>query len=222
MDLRDKRKNEVDHQKELRKEEVIQAAITVFKENGIENTKMTDIAKSAEVGVASIYRYFKTKPELVIEVAIRAWEITITAYLKDFDQTEYIARNGIQRVEALLSVFLTLYKEHKEFLRFIEEFDNYMIKEKISPDRLAVYEKTILNLMPFMMDALEKGKKDGSIKPSVHSEEFYMTLTHALISLCQKLISRNFILTSDQEIDGESQVKLMIDMAIHYISNGTP
>ncbi|MCL6606363.1 MAG: TetR/AcrR family transcriptional regulator [Paenibacillus sp.] len=219
MNLRDKRKNELDHQKELRKEEVIQAAIEVFKISGIENTKMTEIAESAEVGVASIYRYFKTKPELVIEVAIRAWESIINTFLEGFTQPQYISLNGIQRIESLLSVFLTLYKEHKEFLRLIEEFDNYIIKEKIPPDRLSVYENTILNLMPFMVDAIEKGKKEGSIKSSIHSEEFYMTITHTLISLCQKLISRNTILNSDQEIDGETQVKMIINMAIHYISN---
>lgn len=219
MDLRGKRKNELDQQKQLRKEEVIQAAIEVIKVNGIENTKMTEIAESAEVGVASIYRYFKTKPDLVIEVAIRTWEAIITTFFEDFSKTKYTSLNGIQRVESLLEVFLTLYTDHKEFLRFIEEFDNYIIKEKISPGRLEVYENTILNLMPFMVEALEKGKKEGSIKDSVRSEEFYMTLTHTLISLCQKLISRNTILNSDQDIEGESQVKLIIHMAIHYISN---
>lgn len=219
MDLREKRKNELDHQKELRKEEVIQAAIEVFKVNGIENTKMTEIAKTAEVGVASVYRYFKTKPDLVIEVAIRTWEDVVNTFLEDFNGAKYTSLNAIQRVESLLKVFLTLYKDHKEFLRFIEEFDNYIIKERISPDRLDVYECTILNLMPYMMDALEKGKIEGSIKSSVHHEQFYMTITHTLISLCQKLISRNMILHSDQEIEGESQIKLIIQMALHYISN---
>jgi AcrR family transcriptional regulator len=219
MDLKNKRKNELDQQKEQRKEEVIQAAIAVFKVNGIENTKMTEIAKQAEVGVASVYRYFKTKPELVIEVGIRNWESIITTFFENFNKANYTSLNGIQRVESLLEVFLTLYQNHKDFLRFIEEFDHYMMKEKISPDRLEIYEKTILNLKPFMIEALEKGKKEGSIKPSVHNEEFYMTLTHTLISLCQKLISRNSILNSDQDIEGELQVKLVIGMAINYISS---
>jgi AcrR family transcriptional regulator len=219
MDLKNKRKNELDHQKEQRREEVIQAAIEIFKVNGIENTKMTEIAQKAEVGVASIYRYFKTKPELVIEVAIRTWESIITTFFENFNQAKYTSLNGIQRVESLLEVFLTLYQNHKDFLRFIEEFDHYIMKEKISPDRLEIYENTILNLRPLMVDALEKGKKDGSIKPFVHNEEFYMTLTHTLISLCQKLISRNTILHSDQDIEGELQVKLIIHMAIDYISS---
>ncbi|MNP28473.1 hypothetical protein D3C76_1214400 [compost metagenome] len=104
-------------------------------------------------------------------------------------------------------------------MRFIEEFDHYVIKEKIPTDKLKIYEHTILDLMPFMVDALEKGKRDGSIKPSIQNEEFYMTITHTLMSLTQKLISRNTILNSDQEVEGESQVRMMIHMAINYISN---
>lgn len=219
MDLKSKRKRELDVQKGQRKEEVIQAAIEVFKVNGIENTKMTEIALKAEVGIASVYRYFKTKPELVIEVAIRHWETIIEIFMKDFNETEYASLIGIQRVQLLLEMFSTLYSDHKDFLRFIEEFDNYILKEKISPDRLEVYENTILNLKPYVIGALEKGKRDGSIQQSIHNEVFYMTITHTLISLCQKLISRNTILNSNRDIEGGAQVQLVIQMAIHYISN---
>ncbi|MNJ61749.1 hypothetical protein D3C77_575540 [compost metagenome] len=138
--------------------------------------------------------------------------------MKYFEETDYRSLNGIQKVQLLLEMFVTLYTNHKDFLRFIEEFDNYILKEKISPDRLEVYEQTILNLRPYMMEALEEGKRDGSIGHSIHNEQFYMTITHTLISLCQKMISRNTILNSDREIEGKSQVKLVVQMAIHYIS----
>lgn len=205
--------------KEKRKEEVILASIEVFKEHGIENTKMTDIADKADVGVASIYRYFTTKPELVIETALKIWEDLIDTFYKDFSEESYKSLNGIKSVETLLEVFLKLYKHHKDFMRFIEEFDHYIIKEKIPSDKLELYESTILNLQPLMLDALQKGKQDGSIKLQVDNHTFYMTITHTLISLCQKLISRNTILNSDQDIEGEEQVRLIIHMALQYISN---
>lgn len=205
--------------KEKRKEEVILASIEVFKKHGIENAKMTDIADKADVGVASIYRYFTTKPELVIEAALKTWEIVIDTFYKDFSKENYKSLNGIKSVETLLEVFLNLYKHHKDFMRFIEEFDHYVIKEKISSDKLELYERTILNLKPLMLDALQKGKQDGTIKQQVDNQTFYMTITHSLISLSQKLISRNTILNSDHDIEGEEQIKLLIQMALQYISN---
>jgi AcrR family transcriptional regulator len=219
MDLKTKRKNELNAQKEKRKEEIIKIAIEVFSEKGIENTKMTDIAEKAEVGVASVYRYFKIKRELVIDAAIKMWEKVINDSYREFKTEEYEKLNGIQAVAKILSVFKDFYKNNKDFIKYIEEFDNYIVKEKVSPEKLEAYENNILNLMPVMFEALEKGKLDKTIKLSVTNEEFYMTITHALMSLCQKLISRNTILHSDDDIAGEAQVNLIIDMAIKYISN---
>ncbi|MFA9399434.1 MAG: TetR/AcrR family transcriptional regulator, partial [Clostridiaceae bacterium] len=53
MNLRKLRQLELDEQKEKRKEEIIIAASEIFKSQGIDNTKMTDIAEKAQVGVAT-------------------------------------------------------------------------------------------------------------------------------------------------------------------------
>lgn len=71
--------------------------------------------------------------------------------------------------------------------------------------------------MPVMIDALELGKKDGSINQCLNSEQYYMTITHTLMSLSQKLILRNIILTSDNDFEGRMQLELVKDMALKYI-----
>ena len=45
---------------------VVQAAKIEFAKNGIMNSKIKDIAKRANVGEASVYRYFSDKPALLI------------------------------------------------------------------------------------------------------------------------------------------------------------
>jgi len=50
---------------------VIATALQVFKIHGIENTKTTD---TAEIEIASLYRYFKTKPYLAVEASYNIWE----------------------------------------------------------------------------------------------------------------------------------------------------
>lgn len=219
MELMEKRKRENEEQKDKRKELVLIAAIEIFAEKGIENTKMSDIADNAQVGVASVYRYFKTKTEIVIESAIKLWGIEIDIFLDMLIQNDFKILNGLDKVSQLLDIFIEMYINHKEFYRFIEEFDNYVVKEKISPERLESYENSILELMPIMINALESGKKDGSISPSINNEQFYMTITHTLMSLSQKLILRNIIINSDNNFEGKAQLELVKDMALEYIRN---
>lgn len=198
---------------------VIIAAIEVFIEKGIENTKMTDIDEKAQVGVASVYRYFKTKTEIVIEAAIRFWDIEIDIFYNLFSKKDFKQLNGLDRVSKILNIFIEIYINHTDFFRLIEEFDNYVVKEKIEAQRLSLYEKNILNLMPVMIEALELGKKDGSIDLNINNEQYYMTITHTLMSLSQKLILRNIILNSDNSFEGRAQLELVKDMALKYIKN---
>jgi AcrR family transcriptional regulator len=219
MDLKTKRKKEYEDEKDKRKEAVISVAIQVFIEKGIENSKMTDIAEKAEIGIASLYRYFKTKTEIVIEAAIAFWDLEIDVFYQHFNENDFKSLNGITRVSKILDVFINIYINHKDFFRFVEEFDNYVVKENIPTERLCIYEKNILNLMPVMIEALELGKKDGSITQNLNNEQYYMTITHTLISLSQKLILRNIILSSDNIIEGKAQLELVKDMALKYIEN---
>lgn len=219
MDLKTKRKKELFEQKERRKDEVISAAVEVFKEKGIENSKMTDIAEKAEVGVASVYRYFKTKPDLAVEVAIKFWDMEINSIYTEFDKDNINKLIGIEKLKTILNVFVNLYNNHKDFVRFLEEFDNYVIKEQIPSEKLENYEKSIINLKNIIFEALEEGKVDGSIRSDIDNEVFYITVSHSLMTLAQKLILRGNILKSDSDVSGESQIKLIIDMAVNYIQN---
>ncbi|WP_160691930.1 TetR/AcrR family transcriptional regulator [Clostridium sp. C2-6-12] len=219
MDLKEKRKNELDIQKNQRKEDVISSALEVFKKQGIESTKMTDIAEKAEVGVASVYRYFKTKPDLAVEVACRFWQQEITELNKYYNDQAFLNKNGITKVKEILQVFIKLYKEHTEFIRFIDEFDRYVVKEKISKEKLKDYEENIIDLKSICMEAIDIGKKDGTIREDLCNDQFYFSINHALMSLCQKLILSGDVLESDEYINGEEQIKIIIDMAIRFISN---
>lgn len=207
----------VDRQKEERKERVVLAAIKVFTEKGIENAKMTDIAEKAGIGVASVYRYFKTKPELVIAAASKFWELGFALLPGNDDQVVLSQLNGLEKVRRILEVSLTLFRERQDFIRFLEELDYYILKEQIPVDQLAVYEMDMFDTQTLLDAALETGKRDGSIRPDIDINQFSSIITRALMSYCQKLVLRGNVVPSDQEFSGELQIEVLIDMAIRYI-----
>ncbi|PLR66191.1 TetR/AcrR family transcriptional regulator [Bacillus sp. UMB0893] len=57
-------KQQLDQIREERREQIKQAAISVFARRGIEGTKMSMIAEEAGVSQGLFYRYFKSKEEL--------------------------------------------------------------------------------------------------------------------------------------------------------------
>ena len=53
-------------QMEQRTQQILHSALELFYEKGIDDTSIEEVAKAANVGTATIYRYFETKAELLL------------------------------------------------------------------------------------------------------------------------------------------------------------
>jgi AcrR family transcriptional regulator len=217
MNLKNKRREEIELLKEGRKEEVVLAAIAVFKTLGIDKAKMTDVAKEAQVGVASVYRYFKTKVDLAIEAAIVVWQQEINELYERYRESSQLKASGLERVACILKVFIELYETHTDFVSFIHEFDAFMVREQVDVKKLEVYEDRISHLQLMLIEAIERGQGDGSIRKDVDALVYYYTTTHALMSLAQKLLLRGHIVKGDESVGDLEQLDLLIRMSVDYL-----
>jgi len=67
--------NRQSKERKFRKEQILKAALHVFKHNGIEKATMDEIAKQADFGKATLYYYFSSKEEIFIEILNRGWKM---------------------------------------------------------------------------------------------------------------------------------------------------
>ena len=61
-------------EREMRKEQILESALNVFKSTGLDGTTMDEIAKEADFGKATLYYYFSSKEEIFIELLDRGWK----------------------------------------------------------------------------------------------------------------------------------------------------
>ena len=59
----------------LRKKRIIQGALKVFNEHGIEKTTMDEIAHESGFGKATLYYYFSSKDEVFVEIMEYGWKM---------------------------------------------------------------------------------------------------------------------------------------------------
>ncbi len=60
-------------------QQILEAAIELFSENGMENTSIQEIAELAGVAKGTIYLYFKSKDDLMEQVYKYCYEMDIKA-----------------------------------------------------------------------------------------------------------------------------------------------
>lgn len=211
MTAQEKLAEERDGQKNARIERILLASFSLFSHNGIDAIAMTDIAKEAEIGVASLYRYFETKDEIAIRTAIWAWEKQKKLILPILDDSGYYNKSGIEQLEEIFDLFCKLYQNESDFFRYIYFFDAYIICQKIEAERLLPYQKVIESVQKIISEAIQKGITDGSISPKYKGIEksLYYSLMHTYFSSVQKLSLSSKMLKMDEEQDEIQQLKLL-------------
>ena len=217
MEEKTKRRTELDRQIAARKEDIMDAAILEFIENGIDNSKISDIAKRAGVGTVTVYRYFENKPSLVVECATKLWRAQMNSLTPLFYPTNYDELSGFEKVRQILHTIGSLYEIRPGMLHLLEQFDNYTVREHLSKELLQKYEAGIIDTRVRMLAAIEAGQKDGTIRPDIDAVSFYTTVIHSTIPLIQKLLLRGDVIISDRDIDAKKQIALLIDMELSYI-----
>lgn len=194
----------------------METAAQLYLTIGISNAKMTDIAEKAQIGVASLYRYFGTKQLFTVKVGSYIWKTTMTKLEPQYTSAEYQAKTGFEQVAALLNIFHILLEEHRPFLRFLSEFDVFVIREHLGIGQLTEYESRSMNMLPVMIDAMKKGVEDGTIRPDVDANVFYDAITDSLLSMCEKFVWGNVPNNVDQERNQQA-LSMAIDMFLSYI-----
>ena len=201
--------------KDLREDAIVYVAAELFLERGIENVKMTDIADSAEVGVASLYRYFGTKDALVIRVGELLWADLHTLFSSVYESADFGACTGLERIRRLFGVYRTLFHDQPEFIRFVGDFDDFVLRARVGKEQLHAYEKSVLNFYPVFLGAYEAGIDDGSVRPIPEPRLFYDAVCHAVMALSQKQL-RGEIIAADGFGDS-AELDLLLDMALRYL-----
>ena len=190
---------------------LVDIATDLFMARSIQDVTIRDIAISAQVGEATIYRYFGKKQALVVQAAMKLQDIVSSGYFKLEEKM-----NGYQKLEAFYLSYLNIFDHHRDFYKFLSEFDAYMSVE--NKDVLNPYENAIDQYKNAFMNAYQQGLKDGSIKKQNNVELFYFSTTHAVLELCKKLALKA-VLNQDLAIEKLGEVECLINIVLNTLKN---
>lgn len=197
--------------KDAKKNYVVETAKVLFLEKSISSVTLKDIADTAGIGEATVYRYFKTRAELVIECAMSLQ----SDVSKEFSDS-VSSSDGYGRLKKFYGAFLKLFVQRKELYRFLNEFDAFCITA--GEERLNEYSDNLDSFKTVFDEAYSSGIKDGSVRPVTDPETFYYSTTHSLLLLCKKHSTQS-VFRQDKVSGGEKEIKLLIDMILSALKS---
>lgn len=207
--------------KKARREAMVESALAVFTEKGIDAATLDEVADRAGVGIASVYRHFGTKADLVVAAAERLWRGEWAALGGGAGVPAELEAHpsGHSRVKALLNRFIRTFDDHRQAFSFLEDFDRYVVREGLAPSRLAGYDQMLLEFRQVLKDALAAGQADASVRTDVDPDLFCATVSQAFVALAEKLVSRPFVVPSDATLAGRRELELLVEWATEWLVN---
>lgn len=165
-----------------RKQHIMDSAFALFAEKGIEAVTIPEIAAASGVSKATIFRYFDTKLDLVVEIAAQLWESYITAYPAQKSEEELESLTAAEYLRFYLDSFIDLYRNHGEILRFNYEFNIFLRKEKGNPDQKRSYLRVVNDLGVSFHDLYERGKQDQTLNLEIPEETMFSSTFHIMLA----------------------------------------
>ena len=191
---------------DAKKNFIVDVTLALFLERSIGEVTIRDIAVRAGVGEATIYRYFSTKHNLVCAAATKLEKQIFETY---FDLS--IAASGFEKLALFYRTYLKIFSSHREFFKFINEFDAFMLSEgKTDSDD---YASGLDMFKSLCSEAYTQGLSDGSITPVGDFETFYYATTHALLELCKKLSAAD-IVRQDLGANKEEEIGVLTEIIL--------
>ena len=146
--------------KNLKKIEILEAAMKVFAQKGIANTKMADVAKAAMVGKGTIYEYFKSKEEIVNEGYVYFMDKINTIMAKQL----YKVFDPIEKLKAIMTGWVRLIEDTSiDFLGIMMDFWAEGIRRR-EEDSIFNLKQLYAENRQLIIEILEEGIAKGKIR----------------------------------------------------------
>ena len=200
-----------------RRERMLSEGFRVFSQKSIEVVPMQEIANACDLGVATVYRYFRTKADLVIAIGAKILEKYAVKVDQMYSKNGGDAMNAAEELAFFLDCFIDLYQNHKDVLRFIRNFETYIRHENVSKEDLGVYNAVVDGFARKFHAVYQKAEKDGTLKLRMPETKFFYTILYIMLSASEKF-AEGLVYPSEHEEDMTEELELLKNMILKTYS----
>ena len=204
--------------KQEKYDHILDVGFKLFAERGIGQVILPEVAKAAEVGNATLFRYFPTKTELVIAIATRRWESFIKWHNSLLTSEETQNLTGAEYLKFFLDSFLELYRNHKDILRFNYDFNSVVRSAEWTDEQKQPYLQMVDALSRQFHDLYERGMRDGTLNAEIPEQTMFSSVFHIMLAA----ITRYAVgLAVVNESNTESELIMLSKMMLKEFTTNT-
>ena len=215
--MRDARKDAIEMA--ARRERLLEAGFRLMSARTIEAVTLQQIADEAKIGIATLYRYFKAKPDLVIEIGTNIWKRYYVEVEKEYARLNGPAMNAAEELEFFLDSIIELYRSRRDVLRFNRNFDTYVQHERCTAAQMRPYNDAVAVFAKKFHTVVRKAREDGSLRIPVSEPRLFVNLLYTMLSVAGKY-AEGLVYPPDGERDMTDELEAIKRMILASLTGG--
>ena len=136
----------------LRKKRIINAALSVFDNSGIEKTTMGEIASEAGFGKATLYYYYPSKDDVYSEIMVTGWK----SLWEEVEETILNDSPPKKKIFEILDQICQVVKQDSNLYKFLFTAPNYIQDVEELPWK--TYQERLYSVL---QSTIEQGCREG-------------------------------------------------------------
>lgn len=163
-------------EKEIRRNDIIEAAEKVFFAKGYEKATMDEVAKEAEFSKRTVYVYFNSKEQLYFEIMIRGYRLLMEMLQTDLQESA--AHNAIEELQQVFLIFYKFSNQQTNYFQAIMDYetDNLASVSGVQDQARNECYKLGEQILGYLIDVLRKGISEGNFRSDLDLKETALVL----------------------------------------------
>ena len=215
--MRDARKDAIEMA--ARRERLLESGFRLMSARTIEAVTLQEIADEAKIGIATLYRFFKAKPDLVIEIGTNIWKRYYVEVEKEYARLNGPAMNAAEELEFFLDSIIELYRSRRDVLRFNRNFDTYVQHERCTAAQMRPYNDAVAVFAKKFHTVVRKARADGSLRIPVSEPRLFVNLLYTMLSVAGKY-AEGLVYPPDGERDMTDELEAIKRMILDSLTGG--
>ncbi|SDJ06024.1 TetR family transcriptional regulator [Natribacillus halophilus] len=183
-----------------KKEKIVHAAIDVFREKGVEKTKVSDIVQIAGIAQGTFYLYFPSKLSVMPNIA----EVMVGKMMEDINHHVQEGSPFQVQLEQIIDVVYNLTKEYPDVFALI-------YAGLTQTEHLKEWEAIYAPFYKWMSEFLSLAKDSEIIRDSLHTER----TAKMIIGLIESTAEQVYLYDNKQE---KETIRLQKQELVSFIS----
>ena len=204
--------------KAARRQRIIDKGFEMFSNRGIDLVSVDEIAGACGITRATIYRYYPSKLDLVIEIGAVKWKECIARISERYPSGATDSLTAREHFALLIDCFIDLYREKRELLRFNQYFNLYVKSAGATDEQMSSYMRAIGILRAAFGRMYCKALRDGTVRTDLSEESMFSAFMHIMLAAITRY-AVGLAYVPKNGADPEDELKMLKEMFINNFSN---